>query len=743
MNILSQDIKYLQGVGPNRALLLANELGIKTVGDLLGYYPYKYVDRSRIYQIREIDGSMPYVQLCGQIFSFDTVGEGRAKRLIAHFSDGTGSIDLVWFQGIKYAAKNYDCRKPYLVFGKPTVFNGHIQIAHPEVENAPEELREQARTTGNLFEDDAQLSTLNSNLSSLNFKPSYNTSEKMKRSGLNSAAIAKLTANMFKLLKEPLAETLPPYIVQQHHLMSYDEAVRNIHYPSSPEVLRHAQLRLKFGELFYVQLNILRYVKDRQLRYKGLIFNTIGDHFNGFFYNHLPFQLTEAQKRVIREIRADMKSGRQMNRLLQGDVGSGKTLVALMVALIAIDNGCQACIMAPTEILAEQHLATLRDFLGDLPVRVELLTGTVKGKKRTAVLEGLVRGDIHILVGTHAVIEDNVMFNKLGLVVIDEQHRFGVAQRAKLWMKNAVPPHVLVMTATPIPRTLAMTLYGDLDVSVIDELPPGRKPIRTVHMFDAHRQRIYELMNRELDLGRQIYIVYPLIQETESTEQREPSNRFEWPSRDGGRRSQKMDLKDLEAGFEEIQRAFPNHKVGKVHGKMKSADKDAEMQRFANHETHILVSTTVIEVGVNVPNASVMIIENAERFGLSQLHQLRGRVGRGADQSYCVLVTKFEIGETTRKRIQVMVDTTDGFEIAEEDLKLRGPGDLEGTQQSGMAFDLKIANLARDGQILNLARDTAQSVITSDPEEHNPQNDILWRHLRELRKSNINWGAIS
>ena len=542
----------------------------------------------------------------------------------------------------------------------------------------------------------------------------------MKRSGLNSAAMAKLTANMFKLLKEPLAETLPPYIVQQHHLMSYDEAVRNIHYPSSPEALRHAQLRLKFEELFYVQLNILRYVKDRQLRYKGIVFNTIGEHFNGFFYNHLPFQLTEAQKRVIREIRADMKSGRQMNRLLQGDVGSGKTLVALMVALIAIDNGCQACIMAPTEILAEQHLDTLREFLGDLPVRVELLTGTVKGKKRRAVLEGLVTGDIHILVGTHAVIEDNVMFNKLGLVVIDEQHRFGVAQRAKLWMKNNVPPHVLVMTATPIPRTLAMTLYGDLDVSIIDELPPGRKPIRTVHMFDAHRPRIYQLMHRELELGRQIYIVYPLIKETE-----------------------KMDLKDLEAGFEEISKAFPNYKVSKVHGKMKSADKDEAMQRFANHETHILVSTTVIEVGVNVPNASVMIIENAERFGLSQLHQLRGRVGRGADQSYCVLVTKFEIGETTRKRIQVMVDTTDGFEIAEQDLKLRGPGDLEGTQQSGMAFDLKIANLARDGQILTIARDTAQSVITSDPEEHNPQNDILWRRLRELRKDHVNWGAIS
>ena len=542
----------------------------------------------------------------------------------------------------------------------------------------------------------------------------------MKRSGLNSAAMAKLTANMFKLLKEPLAETLPPYIVQQHHLMSYDEAVRNIHYPSSPEALRHAQLRLKFEELFYVQLNILRYVKDRQLRYKGIVFNTIGEHFNGFFYNHLPFQLTEAQKRVIREIRADMKSGRQMNRLLQGDVGSGKTLVALMVALIAIDNGCQACIMAPTEILAEQHLDTLREFLGDLPVRVELLTGTVKGKKRRAVLEGLVTGDIHILVGTHAVIEDNVMFNKLGLVVIDEQHRFGVAQRAKLWMKNNVPPHVLVMTATPIPRTLAMTLYGDLDVSIIDELPPGRKPIRTVHMFDAHRPRIYQLMHRELELGRQIYIVYPLIQETE-----------------------RMDLKDLEAGFEEISKAFPNYKVSKVHGKMKSADKDEAMQRFANHETHILVSTTVIEVGVNVPNASVMIIENAERFGLSQLHQLRGRVGRGADQSYCVLVTKFEIGEATRKRIQVMVDTTDGFEIAEQDLKLRGPGDLEGTQQSGMAFDLKIANLARDGQILTIARDTARSVITSDPEERNPQNDILWRRLRELRKDHVNWGAIS
>ena len=726
MSILSQDIKYLQGVGPQRATLLATELGITTVGDLLTYYPYKYVDRSRIYKISDIDGTMPHVQLCGQILSFESIGEGRSRRLIAHFSDGTGVLDLVWFQGIKYATKNYDCRKSYIVFGKPNIYNGRIQIAHPEIENAPESLRPQARTTGNLFE----ASATNPNLAGHQLEaqpapfkglcPSYNTSEKMKRGGLTSAGMAKLTANLFKLLKEPLAETLPPYIVAQHRLMSYDEAIRNIHYPTSPEALRHAQLRLKFEELFYVQLNILRYVKDRQLRYRGIVFNTIGDQFNTFFFKHLPFSLTGAQKRVIKEIRADMKSGRQINRLLQGDVGSGKTLVALMVALIAIDNGCQACIMAPTEILAEQHLETLRTFLGDMPVRVELLTGSVKGRRRTEVLKGLVTGEVHILVGTHAVIEDNVLFHRLGLVVIDEQHRFGVAQRAKLWMKNDVPPHVLVMTATPIPRTLAMTLYGDLDVSIIDELPPGRKPIRTVHMFDAHRQRIHELMNRELRQGRQIYIVYPLIKETE-----------------------KMDLKDLEAGFEETQKAFPAYKVSKVHGKMKPADKDSEMQRFASHETHILVSTTVIEVGVNVPNASVMIIENAERFGLSQLHQLRGRVGRGADQSYCVLVTKYELGATTRQRIQVMVDTTDGFEIAEQDLKLRGPGDLEGTQQSGMAFDLKIANLARDGQILTLARDTAQQVVDADPDERNQQNTILWARLRQLRKTNINWGAIS
>ena len=738
MNILLQDIKYLQGVGPQRAELLANELNIRTLGDLLSYYPYKYVDRSRIYRISELSSNMPYIQVCGEILSFEQLGEGGAKRLIAHFSDGSGVIDLIWFQGIKYATKNYDCHKPYVVFGKPTVFNGRIQVAHPEIENAPANMQtvnQPSEYIANLFGPSkstapSSSSSSNPNLSDANLDaqptvykglcPSYNTTEKMKKSGLTSAGMAKLTANMFKLLSAPLRETLPPYIIKKFKFIPYSEAIRNIHYPSSPEALRQAQQRLKFEELFYVQLNILRYVKHRQLRYQGLVFKTIGTQFNGFYFNHLPFQLTEAQKRVIREIHKDMKSGRQMNRLLQGDVGSGKTLVALMVALIAIDNGYQACIMAPTEILAEQHLQTIRSMLADMDINVALLTGSVKGKKRTAVLQGLVGGDINILVGTHAIIEDNVLFNKLGLVVIDEQHRFGVAQRAKLWMKNAVPPHVLVMTATPIPRTLAMTLYGDLDVSVIDQLPPGRKPIHTVHFFDAHRQRIYQLMLRELNLGRQIYIVYPLIKETE-----------------------KMDIKDLEAGYEEVSRAFPSYKVSKVHGKMKAKEKDEEMKRFANHETHILVSTTVIEVGVNVPNASVMIIENAERFGLSQLHQLRGRVGRGADQSYCVLVTKFEIGETTRKRIQIMVDSTDGFEIAEQDLKLRGPGDLEGTQQSGMAFDLKVANLARDGQILTVARDTAKQIIDSDPEERNPENAILWTRLHELRKSNINWGAIS
>ena len=697
----SQDIKYLQGVGPTRADLLNKELGIHTVGDLLTYYPYKYVDKTHIYKIRDIDASMPYVQVMGQILSADVVGEGRARRLVARLVDDTGAIELVWFQGIKYALKNYDFNVPYVVFGKPTVYGGRLNIAHPEIEKID---------PSRPFDGESRN----------RFVPSYNTSEKMKRSGLNSGAMTKLTGRLFELFDSPFPETLNRYLVEHYHLISYDEAIRNIHFPQSAELLRKAQVRLKFEELFYVQLNILRYARDRMRKYRGIVFPRIGDSFNDFYHNHLPFELTGAQKRVLREIRKDMGSGRQMNRLLQGDVGSGKTLVALMSALIAIDNHCQACIMAPTEILAEQHLQTLRQFLGDMPIRVELLTGSVKGKKRETILNDLKNGSIHILVGTHAVIEDNVVFMHLGLAIIDEQHRFGVAQRAKMWQKNSVPPHVLVMTATPIPRTLAMTLYGDLDVSVIDELPPGRKPIYTVHMFDSYREQIYRKVRMEMEQGRQVYIVYPLIQESE-----------------------KMDLKNLEDGYVQVCRHFPDYKVGKVHGKMKPAEKDAEMQRFASGETQILVATTVIEVGVNVPNASVMVIENAERFGLSQLHQLRGRVGRGADQSYCILVTNYEIGIETRKRIQIMVDSTDGFEIAEADLRLRGPGDLEGTQQSGMAFDLKIANLGTDGQILTLAREAATTILDNDPDERNPENDILWRRLQELRRTNINWGAIS
>lgn len=754
MNPLSQDIKYLQGVGPNRAATLEKELAIKTVGDLLMYYPYKYVDRSRFYKVCEIDGNMPYVQLIGQILSFESMGEGRAKRLIAHFSDGTGVIDLVWFQGIKYAAKNYDCRRPYIVFGKPTVFNSRINIAHPEIETIrPEDtarieamkLRSEAHQQKLFDEGDSEELTMTSGISpnapsakqgiQSALRPAYNTTERMKKGGLTSQAMAKLTANMMKLLNQPLEETLPPYMVERHRLMSYDEAMRNIHFPQSADHLRRAQVRLKFEELFYVQLNILRYARDRIKKYGGINMPKVGDAFNDFYHNHLPFQLTGAQKRVVKEVRADICSGRQMNRLLQGDVGSGKTLVALLCSLLAIDNGCQVCIMAPTEILAEQHVETLRKFLGDMPVRVELLTGSVKGKKRESLLHDLITGNINILVGTHAVIEDNVVFSRLGLVVIDEQHRFGVAQRAKLWQKNELSsvnqnaqtngtsrlcPHVLVMTATPIPRTLAMTLYGDLDVSVIDELPPGRKPIQTIHQFDSHRKSLYASMHKQLQMGRQIYVVYPLIKESE-----------------------KIDIKNLEDGYEQICAEFKDYKVSRVHGKLKPAEKDEEMKRFANGETHIMVATTVIEVGVNVPNASVMVIENAERFGLSQLHQLRGRVGRGADQSYCILVTNYKISSDTRKRIQIMVDSTDGFEIAEQDLKLRGPGDLEGTQQSGMAFDLKIANLARDGQILQYARTAAQQVVDSDPDESAPQNEILWRHLKELRKTNINWGAIS
>ena len=696
-DLASRDIKYLSGVGPQRASVLNKELNIYSLHDLLYYFPYKYVDRSRIYYIHEIDGTMPYIQLKGEILGFETIGEGRQRRLIAHFSDGTGIVDLVWFQGIKFLVGKYKVHQEYIVFGKPSVFNGRINIAHPDIDNASE-----------------------LKLSTMGLQPYYNTTEKMKRSSLNSHAIEKMMSAVVQQLREPLPETLSPAILTEHHLMPLTEALMNIHFPANPELLRKAQYRLKFEELFYVQLNILRYAKDRQRKYRGYVFETVGGIFNTFYAKNLPFELTGAQKRVLKEIRRDVGSGKQMNRLLQGDVGSGKTLVALMSMLIALDNGYQACMMAPTEILANQHFETIRELLYGMDIRVELLTGSVKGKKREAILTGLLTGDVRILIGTHAVIEDTVNFSSLGLVVIDEQHRFGVAQRARLWTKNVQPPHVLVMTATPIPRTLAMTLYGDLDVSVIDELPPGRKPIVTIHKYDAHRVSLYQSVHRQIAEGRQVYIVYPLIKESE-----------------------KIDLKNLEEGYLHICEEFPGCKVCKVHGKMKAAEKDAQMQLFVSGEAQIMVATTVIEVGVNVPNASVMIIENAERFGLSQLHQLRGRVGRGAEQSYCILVTGYKLVEETRKRLEIMVRTNDGFEIAEADLKLRGPGDLEGTQQSGIAFDLKIADIARDGQLLQYVRNVAEEVVDADPTGIRPENEILWRQLKALRKTNVNWASIS
>ena len=697
IDLKTRDIKYLQGVGPQRAAMLNKELGIFSLHDLLYTFPYKYVDRSRLYYIHEINGNMPYIQLKGQILSFETIGEGRQRRLVAHFSDGTGVVDLVWFQGIKYLMGKYKAHEEYVVFGKPTVFNGRVNIAHPDIDPSKELV-----------------------LSSMGLQPYYGTTEKMKRSSLNSHALEKLMKNAFLLLQEAIPETLPPHIVEKYHLMSLDEALRNIHFPQNPERLQRAQYRLKFEELFYVQLNILRYAKDRQRKYRGFCFERVGEIFNTFYTQNLPFQLTGAQKRVIKEIRKDVGSGRQMNRLLQGDVGSGKTLVALMSMLIALDNGCQACMMAPTEILAAQHYETITKLLYGMNVRVELLMGSVKGKKREDILKGLLTGDVHVLIGTHAVLEDTVNFSSLGMVVIDEQHRFGVAQRAKLWSKNVCPPHVLVMTATPIPRTLAMTLYGDLDVSIIDELPPGRKPIQTIHQFDNRRPSLYTGIRKQIQEGRQVYIVYPLIKESE-----------------------KIDIKNLEEGYQLICAEFPECQVSKVHGQMKPAEKDAEMQRFVNGETQIMVATTVIEVGVNVPNASVMVIENAERFGLSQLHQLRGRVGRGADQSYCILVTNYKLTEETRKRLEIMVQTNDGFEIAEADLKLRGPGDLEGTQQSGMAFDLKIADIARDGQLLQYVRNIASDIVDEDPDGILPQNEILWKQLQSLRKTHVNWAAIS
>ena len=698
LDILNQDIQYMPGVGPKKKEILQKELGIQTISDLLEYYPYKYVDRTHIYRIADMSGELPFIQIKGRILSFEELASGgRKKRLVAHFSDGTGVVDLVWFSGIKYATQQYKENIEYIVFGKSSVFNGRYQFAHPDIDKA----------------DELQLSLMG-------MQPYYSTTEKMKKVGLTSRSIERITKSILERIDQPLAETLPPFIAKRLRLVSRDTAMRNIHYPKNSADLANAQMRLKFEELFYVQLNILRYASDQKRKYRGYVFQHVGKVFNDFYSNHLPFPLTEAQKRVVREIRRDLGSGRQMNRLLQGDVGSGKTLVALMSMLIALDNNYQACIMAPTEILAEQHLATIREFLGDMNVRVEMLTGIVKGKKRKEVLAGLIDGSINILVGTHAVIEDTVQFCRLGLVVVDEQHRFGVAQRAKLWSKSQNPPHVLVMTATPIPRTLAMTIYGDLDVSIIDQLPPGRKPVVTLHKYNNQTTSLYNGIRQQIREGRQVYIVFPLIKESE-----------------------KLDLQNLEEGFENLKEIFPEFRLSKVHGKMKSAEKEEEMQKFVNGETQILVATTVIEVGVNVPNASVMVILNAERFGLSQLHQLRGRVGRGASQSYCILVTKPQLTKETKRRIDIMCDTNDGFLIAEADLKLRGPGDLEGTQQSGMAFDLKIADIARDGQIVQMARDEAQQIIDNDPNCDKAENSLLWQRLAALRKTNINWAAIS
>ena len=695
---LETEITYLPGVGPKRAKVLGEELGVKTFADLLANFPYKYIDRSKLYSIEEVNTEMPFVQIRGRILSFETFDMGpRRERVVAHFTDGRNLMDLTWFNGGKYARTHYKIGTQYIVFGKPTLFNGRINVVHPDIDPA-EEMQ----------------------LSGMGMQPYYSLTEKMKKAGFTLRSMERLMRNLMDMIKDPLPETLPDEQVSRLHLASRDEALRNIHFPESAKALERARVRLKFEELFYVQLNIVRYASDNRRKYRGYVFPRIGNVFNSFYHDNLPFPLTEAQKRVIREIWNDMRSGRQMNRLLQGDVGSGKTLVALMSMLIALDNGYQACIMAPTEILAEQHLNTINDFLKGMDVRVELLTGIVKGKRRNTILEDLAAGRVDILVGTHAVIEDTVRFARLGMVVVDEQHRFGVAQRAKLWSKSDNPPHVLVMTATPIPRTLAMTLYGDLDVSVIDELPPGRKPIQTQHVHDAQLPQLYESIRRQIRLGRQAYIVFPLIEESEH-----------------------IDLKNLEDGYETLRQIFPEFKMSKVHGKIKPKEKEEEMQRFASGETQILVATTVIEVGVNVPNASVMVILDAQRFGLSQLHQLRGRVGRGADQSYCILVTTYQLSADTRKRIDIMCETNDGFRIAEADLKLRGPGDLEGTQQSGMAFDLKIADIARDGQLVQMARDEAQAIITSDPLMQNPDNAIFVRRLYELRKTNVNWSAIS
>jgi ATP-dependent DNA helicase RecG len=697
---LDTGITYLTGVGPKRAELLNKELNIFTFRDLLYYFPYKYIDRTRFYKIAELDPDLPFVQIRGTIRGYYTEGHGAGKRLVADFQDGTGTLKLVWFKGGKWITGSFSPGVEYIVFGKPGVFNGIINIIHPEIEAS-----------------DKMAERINSAL-----QAQYSTTEKLKNQFVSSKTISKLIGNMLKQIKTRLPETLPDYIVSQYKLIELHEALHKIHFPSNPDELENARHRLKFEELFYIQLNLLRFKTNRSLKYKGFVFSSVGDNFNNFYYNNLPFTLTEAQKRVMKEIRKDLGSGKQMNRLLQGDVGSGKTLVALMSMLIALDNGYQACIMAPTEILASQHYQTISKLLEGIDIKIRLLTGSSKKSSRKLIAESLLDRSLNILIGTHALLEENVQFSNLGLVIIDEQHRFGVAQRARLWQKNLNPPHILVMTATPIPRTLAMTLYGDLDVSVIDELPPGRIPIKTMHFTDSERNKVFGFIRNQIAEHRQIYIVYPLIKESE-----------------------KMDYKDLEDGWDTISRVFPapQYCISIVHGKMTPANKETSMKLFKDGVAHILIATTVIEVGVDIPNATVMVIESAERFGLSQLHQLRGRVGRGADQSYCILMSSDKLTREAAKRIEVMIRTNDGFEIAETDLQLRGPGDIEGTLQSGIPFDLKIADLGRDGQLIEYVRHIAEEILRLDPLLENKQNLVFRSELKRLFSQKQSWSNIS
>lgn len=698
--LLDTEIKFLPGVGPKRADLLGTEAGIFTVRDLIYYFPYKYIDKTRFYRVDELDTGLQYVQLKGTIARFSTEGGGRAKRLVADFTDGSGVAKLVWFKGHRWVLNAYKTGQEYIIFGKPTIFNGLFTIVHPEIEDAGK----RAERVSSALE--AQ----------------YTTTEKMKDHFLHSKAIGKLISTAFSQASLHIEETLPAAIINPLKMMSLSDALFRIHFPDSGVDIDKARFRLKFEELFYIQLNLLRYKNNRAKTKHGFTFPVVGERLNSFYRENLPFSLTEAQKRVIREIRTDLGSGRQMNRLLQGDVGSGKTMVALMSMLIGADNGFQSCLMAPTEILAIQHFNSVNYLLQGIDASVALLTGSTRKSERSRIEKGLLDGSITILIGTHALIEENVRYKNLGLVIIDEQHRFGVAQRARLWQKSECPPHVLVMTATPIPRTLAMTLYGDLDVSVIDQLPPGRKPVKTMTFTDAEREKVFGFMRRQIEDGRQIYVVYPLISESET-----------------------LDYKDLEDGLESMARAFPppRYCISVVHGRMTPRDKEISMNLFRSGQAHIMVATTVIEVGVDIPNASVMVIESAERFGLSQLHQLRGRVGRGADQSFCILMTSGRLSAEATERINTMVATNDGFEIAETDLRMRGPGDLEGTQQSGMAFDLKIADLGKDGQILNLARSRADEILTLDPELLKPENRILKLNLHKLFGKKYSWSEIS